>query len=56
MRVALALVLLSLAACGDRRSFDERYNDAGAALEEKARAIDANIANELPAAEGNAGR
>ncbi|GAA4002693.1 hypothetical protein [Sphingomonas humi] len=46
---ALVLLLLGLAACGDRRSFDERYEDTGAKLEERARAIDGNLANELPA-------
>jgi hypothetical protein len=52
MRVgAVLLALAALAACGDRRSFDERYNDAGSELEERARAIDRNIANELPAEE-----
>ena len=54
----MATILLGLAAltgCGDRRTFDERYNDAGKELEERARAIDENIANELPSAgEANA--
>ena len=45
---AVVACLLALAACGDRRSFDERYNDAGSELENRARAIDQNIANELP--------
>ncbi len=49
MRVAAVVACaLALAACGDRRSFDERYNDAGSELEQRARAIDQNIANELP--------
>jgi hypothetical protein len=49
MRVVAAVACaLVLAACGDRRSFDERYNDAGSELEQRARAIDQNIANELP--------
>ncbi|NJC05573.1 hypothetical protein GGQ97_001366 [Sphingomonas kaistensis] len=52
MRVgAVLLCLLALGACGDRRDFDERYNDAGAELENRARAIDQNLANELPADE-----
>ncbi len=52
MRVAAVLLgLLALTACGDRRSFDERYNDTSSQLEERARAIDQNIANELPADE-----
>ena len=53
MRVAAAILCLAaLAACGDRRSFDERYNDTGAELEQRARALDNKLANELPA-EGN---
>lgn len=52
---AAILALLALTACGDRRSFDERYNDTGARLEEKARALDQNLANELPVEE-QAGR
>ena len=50
---AVLLCLLALGACGDRRDFDERYNDAGAELEKRARSLDQNLANELPA-EGNA--
>lgn len=50
MRPATAfLIALSLAACGDRRTFDERYQDTGAKLEEKARALDRNLADEAPA-------
>ena len=49
MRVmAVVACALAVAACGDRRSFDERYNDAGSELEQRARAIDQNIANEIP--------
>jgi hypothetical protein len=48
MRVlAATLCLLAVAACGDRRTFDERYDDAGTKLEERARALDQNLANEL---------
>ena len=46
--VAVVACALAVAACGDRRSFDERYNDAGSELEQRARAIDQNIADELP--------
>jgi hypothetical protein len=46
------LCLLALAGCGDRRDFDERYEDTSKQLEERARALDQNLANELPA-EGN---
>ena len=50
MRLGAALLLLlALGACGDRRDFDERYNDAGAELENRARALDQNLANELSA-------
>jgi hypothetical protein len=41
-------------ACGDRRSFDERYNDTSAELEQRAHALDQNLANELPADEPQA--
>ena len=55
MRVAAAvLALLALAACGDRRSFDQRYEDTGSELEQRARAIDQNLANELPAEDDTA--
>ena len=47
-RTGPILVMLALGACGDRRSFDERYNETGTKLEEKARALDQNLANELP--------
>ena len=47
--VAAALCLCALGACGERRSFDERYKDTGAELEARANAIDQNLANELPA-------
>lgn len=50
--VTVLLCLLVLGACGDRRDFDQRYNDAGAELEKRARSLDQNLANELPA-EGN---
>lgn len=43
---ASPLILLALAACGDRRTFDERYEDTGAKIEERARALDEKIANE----------
>lgn len=47
MRLGLALAcLLALGACGDRRNFDERYRDTGAELENRARALDANLADE----------
>jgi hypothetical protein len=52
---ALLLAIVALSACGDRRSFDERYNDTSSELEQRARAIDQNIANELPVGEPTAG-
>ena len=42
----LGVVLAMLGGCGDRRTFDERYNDTGKQLEEKARALDQNLADE----------
>lgn len=42
--VAPLLMLCVLAACGDRRSFDQRYSDTSRKLEEKARELDANLA------------
>jgi cell division protein ZapA (FtsZ GTPase activity inhibitor) len=48
---AVILTLLALAGCGDRRSFDERYKDTSANLEQRARALDQNLTNELDASE-----
>jgi hypothetical protein len=42
--VALLLLLAVVAGCGDRRSFDERYQDTGREIENRAREIDRNIA------------
>lgn len=53
--VAALLCVAALGACGDRRSFDERYKDAGAELEARANAIDQNLANEMPANEASDG-
>ncbi|GAA4033411.1 hypothetical protein GCM10022281_11510 [Sphingomonas rosea] len=44
MRVALLVLALTLAACGDRRTFDERYDDTEAKLNQKAKQLDANLA------------
>ncbi len=52
---ALLLAVVALSSCGDRRSFDERSKDTSSELEQRARAIDQNIANELPAEEPTAG-
>lgn len=51
MLAAMCLaLLLALTACGDRRSFDERYEDAGRTIENKARELDRNLADqEVPA-------
>jgi len=46
MRRALILSLLLLAACEDRRSFDDRYTDTRKKLEDKARQLDAAAAAE----------
>lgn len=42
--VALILAAVALTGCGDRRTFDERYKDTSQQLEEKARALDENLA------------
>ena len=39
------LLLLALSACGDRRTFDERYQDTSKTLEDKARQLDENLAD-----------
>jgi hypothetical protein len=49
--VAAMLCLCALAGCGDRRSFDERYEDTSTKLEQRARALDQNLTNELAAEE-----
>lgn len=41
---ALILAAVALTGCGDRRTFDERYEDTSQQLEEKARALDENLA------------
>ena len=43
---AAAAALLLLGGCGDRRDFDQRYNDTSDKLEEKARRLDQNITAE----------
>jgi len=43
---AIACMFLILAGCGDRRSFDERYQDTEERLEAKARTIEANLATD----------
>jgi hypothetical protein len=48
MRAAAALLCLcALSGCGDRRSFDERYEDTSSELEQRAKALDQNLQNEL---------
>ena len=55
MRLAMILLALSLMACGDRRSFNERYEDTAANLEAKARELDrqANAADKRKAVPPN---
>jgi hypothetical protein len=61
MRALVFLLPVALAACGDRRSFDERYQDTAANLEAKARELDQQ-ANEtanqdgVPQADGSDSR
>jgi hypothetical protein len=52
MRLSAAILcLFALAACRDKRGFDERYNDTSAEIEQRARALDQNLANESEAEE-----
>jgi hypothetical protein len=52
MRVVAGLLCLcALGGCGDRRSFDERYEDTSTQLEQRAKALDQNLQNELAAEE-----
>ena len=55
---ASILCPLLLAACEDRRSFDERYTDTQQKLENKARDLDATAAatDRDPASSNEAGR
>ena len=53
--LAAVLCLLALASCGDRRTFDERYQDTSSELEKRTQALDQNLANELPADDNAAG-
>ena len=53
--LALACMCLSLAGCGDRRSFDERYQDTEERLESKVRNLEANLASDPAAGNGTAG-
>lgn len=53
------LIALAATGCGDRRSFDERYEDTSRELENRAERLDANLANaEAPeqGADGAGGR
>ena len=45
---ALVLAMLALAGCGDRRTFDERYDDTSKQLEDKARELDQNLSAPAP--------
>ncbi len=46
MRALLPLLLLLLGACGDRRSFDERFNDPQAELEQRSAELDRKLEEE----------
>lgn len=48
MRLVALCVAVLLGGCGDRRTFDERYNDTSAQLENKAQQLDRNL-SEAPA-------
>lgn len=46
-RTATLLVMaVALAACGDRRDFDQRYNDTSGELARQAHDLDANLASD----------
>jgi hypothetical protein len=44
---AFACVLLTLASCGERRTFDERYDNTEEQLEAKIRNLDSNLTSDL---------
>ena len=48
MRLLVICVAMLLIGCGDRRTFDERYNDTSAELDNKAQQLDRNL-SEVPA-------
>ena len=52
-RLILTLGLLAATGCEDRRTFDERYDDTRKQLEERAEALDRNLAAP-PQADGSA--
>lgn len=47
--LALLPLLLSLTACEDRRSFDDRYDDTAKDIEQRAQRIDAELNNSAEA-------
>ena len=44
----LVLVLLVSAACSDRRSFDDKYEDTAREMDNRARSLDAELNTETP--------
>jgi hypothetical protein len=54
MRLATTCILLALAGCSDRRSFDDRYEETEQQLEARIRNLDSNLSSELPDTNGAA--
>lgn len=56
MRTALLLLMLALTtACGDRRTFDERYGDTERELNNRANSLDRQLDASSNEAQGNKG-
>lgn len=55
MRWTAALLLLLATACGERRSFDDRYDDTAAELGNRAARIDAELNASGESEPGNEG-
>ena len=60
MRALLPLAMVVLAGCGDRRTFDDKFNDTQAELERKSAELDRRVEeadrNEIEAGNDASGR